>query len=68
MSETKYFNEETAHSNVMYWWHVVGFAKGLMYWLFVTVFGGCLMYRLVDIEYMCMHSDMDLQHTPPITL
>ncbi len=30
MSETKYFNEETAHSNIMYWWH--GVIQDDKYW------------------------------------
>ena len=30
MSETKYFNEETTHSNIMYWWH--GVIQDDKYW------------------------------------
>jgi len=30
MSENKYFNEETAHSNIMYWWH--GVIQDDKYW------------------------------------
>lgn len=30
MSETNYFNEETAHSNIMYWWH--GVIQDDKYW------------------------------------
>ena len=30
MSETKYYNEETAHSNIMYWWH--GVVQDDKYW------------------------------------